>query len=59
MTYTIKINTDNAAFEHGPEDELGRILMCLGQLIIDEERIPNVPIRDANGNKCGTVTVEE
>jgi hypothetical protein len=54
---TIVIETGNAAFEDSPTIEIARILRAMADRI-ESCGLPPVP-RDANGNKCGSVTVEE
>ena len=58
MKIRIEINCDNAAFEDDPATEVERILKNLtGKL-----RLPgmeDLPLMDINGNKVGTLTVEE
>ena len=56
MTITIKLNTDNAAFEN-KDAEIVRILEWLGN---DWQAIHSEGVRnlfDVNGNKVGTVKV--
>ena len=51
--YTIKISTDNAAFDPYPTDEIARIVREVATFLdqgIDKRFI----LRDINGNKVGT-----
>ena len=57
-TFTLIIETDNAAFADDPRPELGRILRLLG------EKIETVgvghrfePVFDVNGNEVGSVAL--
>jgi hypothetical protein len=63
-TVTIIINTDNAAFEDDPWDEVARILetqvardmrysdyYCVG--------CDSTKVTDLNGNTCGSVSIQE
>lgn len=59
MEIMITINTDNAAFEDFPVNEVGKILssyaadLVLGVRSLEEDQI----LRDSNGNKVGKVEV--
>lgn len=55
MTITIKINTDNAAFES--RRELRRILLEAVDQVTSRTRAELGPLRDVNGNTVGSVTV--
>lgn len=54
-TITIVVNTANAAFEDAPASEVARILRTIADRM-ESHGIPPCP-RDANGNKCGSVSV--
>lgn len=57
---TIELNTDNSAFEETP-GEVSRILRLIADRA-DEgewETMTALPLSDGNGNKVGTITVEE
>lgn len=54
---TIVIETGNAAFEDYPMGEVARILHDLAERM--ESRDEPHALRDANGNRCGTVSVED
>lgn len=54
---TIKIETDNAAFEEAFGDEVARILRDLARRFESQTCIDGTAIRDINGNKVGTVKV--
>ncbi len=59
---TIKINTENAAFQNDPDHtELRRILKTIpvfnGYFAFCDIPIDK-PLLDINGNKCGSVTIE-
>lgn len=59
-TFTLTVNTDNAAFEPQPGQELWRILSTLGRRVVDESPAGfEHPIRDTNGNTVGTWTWTE
>jgi hypothetical protein len=58
MTVHIGINVHtngNAAFEDAPATEMGRILREVAKRLEDGD-FPDgeVPLRDVNGNKCGS-----
>lgn len=58
MDITIKINTDNAAFQDSMlRVEVSGILETLSKEI-DRFGIVNKPLRDINGNTCGYVKIE-
>ena len=53
---TIEINGGGAAFEEQPRAEVARILR---ELAIDIELgVDRTTLRDVNGNKCGTVSMQ-
>lgn len=54
---TIVIETGNAAFDDAPASEISRILRAMADRMESHGMLP-AP-RDANGNTCGTVTVQE
>ena len=56
MTITIKIHTDNAAFEDR-EAEIARILARVCREFYGFGSTPT-PLRDSNGNTVGSVTVK-
>lgn len=57
MKITITINTDNAAFSNGRDEEVSRILKELGTKI-QHVGVENVTtVRDFNGNKVGEVII--
>lgn len=57
---TIKINMDNAAFNHSRELEAARILENIAYKLKDVTlSAGEVPLKDWNGNTCGLVTVTE
>ena len=59
MDITIKINTDNAAFDDSMlRVELSLILEELAKEI-DRFGIVNKPLRDTNGNTCGFVKIDK
>lgn len=58
MQITITINTDNAAFEPTPEDEVIRILTEYSERVSEYGvRMSHGNLRDTNGNTCGRVEV--
>lgn len=62
MTITITINTDNAAFEPEPADEVERILRRLANDVRDifqDVLEDGFSLRDINGNTVGSVTVTD
>jgi len=53
----IEINNSGASFvDEGPREEIARILRELA-IRIEEGQTPTI-VRDLNGNKCGTVTMD-
>lgn len=52
---TITIVTENAAFEEHPASEIARILSVLAD--DPDLAMESGPIRDINGNVCGSVKV--
>jgi hypothetical protein len=62
MEITIKIKTDNAAFEGRTWAETARILKVLAAKIDDGEILnedTRIPLHDVNGNNIGYLTVKE
>lgn len=58
MTITIKINTDNAAFEDDKATEVHRIVREAVAILNGDDYGPGAfPVRDSNGNTVGSVTV--
>jgi hypothetical protein len=54
---TIEINNSGASFvDEGPREEIVRILRELA-IRIEEGQTPTI-VRDLNGNKCGTVSMQ-
>ena len=57
--FTLKIKTDNAAFEDDPGLEIARILKLWAERIERginlELPLSNHPVYDLNGNKVGTI----
>jgi len=51
--FTLKINTDNAAFEDDPTAEVARILRALADRLVCASPDESYPLRDVNGNKVG------
>jgi len=61
MDIKITINTDNAAFEDYPEDEIARILHKIADSIEADECllcVDNYPVIDINGNTVGSLNVK-
>jgi hypothetical protein len=62
MYTQIKIEMDNAAFEDDPTAEVARILREVAKRIDGHPHFSpghDQPLRDANGNEVGYITVEE
>lgn len=59
MTLTIKMDLDNAAFEDGGAEEVGRILASIAERIPDPLTLTNgaLSLHDANGNYCGSAEI--
>ncbi len=57
MKFEMTVDMDNAAFEDAPASELGRIVRLAVEQILDGSSGENC--RDANGNSCGSWTVEK
>lgn len=54
MTFEIKMNCDNAAFEDSPADEIGTILGTISNQLLDQDRMGFYQtIFDSNGNDVG------
>lgn len=59
MSITIKIDTDNAAFEDSPGYEVARILRQLADKINQFDGLAGyIKLYDVNGNKVGAFEVE-
>ncbi len=61
MRVTIKIDTDNAAFEGDTATETARILRELANRFDyapDSGETVTIPLRDLNGNICGSCKVQ-
>lgn len=55
---TIRIETDNSAFEGNPFWEVSRILHDLATKLADDSPKPvTIILRDINGNKTGTCKI--
>lgn len=63
MNITIKINTDNAAFEDDPGAEVARILgKVTGDFLLNPDIATvqhRTPLLDVNGNTIGYIEVKE
>ena len=57
MKVTVEFNMDNADFDYNPEPALRRLFEKAVEFITDETTEVGI-LRDINGNKVGTVTVE-
>ena len=59
MKITIEIDTDNAAFEDAPTDELANVIA--GAILKLEIMTVNTAenLYDTNGNRCGQITCAE
>ncbi len=55
--FTLTIDTDNAAFEHGPRQEVGRILREVAQSLKAGDTEGR--IRDVNGNTVGSFSLTD
>jgi hypothetical protein len=53
---TIKIKTDNAAFEDDSKMQVTHTLSKVIDRLKRGEIISDIPIMDGNGNTCGTIT---
>ena len=53
---SITIKTSNAAFDDGPATEIARILRGLADRL-ERDGIPPNTLFDANGNRCGAITI--
>lgn len=58
MDITIKINTDNAAFEENEPQEVSKILQQAIKLYTQGCLSPYTPLRDTNGNTCGWLYIK-
>ena len=67
MQFTLRLTLDNAAFDSPNGDEIARILRKLARSLEGSDVGPDVetgeptsdPLFDINGNRCGTVSIEE
>ena len=61
MAFKLTIDTDNAAFEEGREEEVARILRHVAdQLLLGEPMAPNYEtLRDINGNDVGRAAFKD
>ena len=59
MRALIKIDMNNAAFDEHPPTELARILASLASNLAVTGTLMPQPLRDINGNRVGTFTIEE
>ena len=60
MTFTLKIECDNAAFERDPAKEVARILKEVAKQVGAYPAFPGVgKVRDVNGNSVGTYGFSE
>lgn len=59
-TFSVTVETDNAAFDGRPCRELARILREVAKRVESEESPApfSFSIRDVNGNRCGEVRGE-
>jgi hypothetical protein len=54
--FTLKIRTENCAFDGDPRHELARILRLVADAL--ERGTSGAPIHDANGNQVGRFDLE-
>lgn len=61
MKLTITIDLDNAAFEDGGAEEVGRILADVASRIPDplDQTGGALSLHDINGNHCGTAEITD
>lgn len=61
MKLTITVELDNAAFEDGGAEEVGRILADVASRIPDplDQTGGQLMLHDANGNYCGTAEITD
>ncbi len=59
MTVTITINTDNAAFQPDPAEEVARILELTARRLTSAGYIDTMTLRDINGNTVGELSTDE
>lgn len=59
MKYVIEIETDNAAFDIRPQDEVARILKELSERLERDVVSPPARLRDINGNTVGSVRITQ
>lgn len=53
MKFKLEFDTDNAAFDGFPEEEIGEILVVLADSVRLASGATGGTIRDANGNSIG------
>ena len=60
MNVKIEFNTDNAAFEDSYLMEVTRVIRSATEALIDSENTTTIrrPLKDSNGNRIGTVSIE-
>lgn len=60
MKLTIEIELDNAAFEDGGAEEVGRILASVAERIPDPLAVSGeLTLHDHNGNWCGRAEITD
>lgn len=60
MKLTIKMDLDNAAFsDNGPSEVRGAILRALDRAVYRKNQTEIRTISDTNGNRVGTLIVED
>ena len=59
MNVKIEFHTDNAAFEYFAE-EITRVIRSAKEALIDSDNTTTIrrPLKDSNGNRIGTVSIE-
>jgi hypothetical protein len=57
-TYRVEIETNNAAFDPAPDDEVTRILRHLIERIERDDLASEKVLRDINGNSVGRAWLE-
>jgi hypothetical protein len=58
-TVKIVIKAENDAFADSPDQEIARILFNLASSFKMGGLADEIALRDFNGNKCGSATIEE
>ena len=60
MKVNIEFNTDNAAFEDSYLMEVTRVLARAKGALVESENTTTIrrPLTDSNGNRIGTVSIE-